>query len=437
MGHTGGKDVHRLLGKKIDELTCRVPYNDTLNSILKSLYSREEADVIVKMPYSLSNLEKIAKISGYEKNKLEKILNGLCTKGLIMDLWLEEQYMYMPSPMVIGIFEFTMMRTGDNLSSGEWAKLFSHYLGDDAAFYAANAGPDFSVSILRSLPHEGTVKESEYIEVLDYEKATSLVQEQNKFAIGLCSCRHEKHHLGEKECDVPLETCISLGIGADYLIRNNLAREVSQTELLENMARSKEMGLVFNADNIKNNIMYLCQCCGCCCNALAGINKFGIAGTVVTSRYIAEIDTDLCKGCGKCAKACPIHAIEMIDNENMKSKKKKSPVVDKSFCLGCGVCSLKCTKDAMKLVKREKRVILPENVFEKVILQCLERGTLQYQLFDNQKSITHKFMRGFLGGFLRLSPVRKTLMSDIFRSSFLKFIETGAKLQGRGWMTKI
>lgn len=440
MAHIISKDIHGKLGKKIDELTCRAPWNDTLYSILKELYTDEEADLVVRMPYVLSNLDYITKITGYEKNRTEKILKGLCNKGLVMDLWLNEQYHYMVSPMIIGIFEFTMMRTGSNLNSKEWARLFHDYLsGGGDSFYSANGGSDKQVSVLRTLPHEEAINESKYIEVLDYEKAASLVEESNKFSIGLCSCRHEKQHLGEKDCDVPLETCISMGLGADYLIRNNLAKEVSKTEILESMARSKEMGLVFNADNIKKNIMYMCQCCGCCCNAMAGLRNFGIPNVVVTSRFIAESDEEICNGCSKCAKACPINAIEMIkiESSETKKKKKRKPVVNREFCLGCGVCSLKCKDKAMTLVKRKQRVILPENVFEKVILGCLERGTLQNQILVNPGSLSHKFMRGFVGGFFRLPPVKMALMSDLLRSSFLTFMRTGAKLQGRGWMTRI
>jgi hypothetical protein len=79
----------------------------------------------------------------------------------------------------------------------------------------------------------------------------------------------------------------------------------------------------------------------------------------------------------------------------------------------------------------------PENTFERIILQCLERGTLQNQLFDEPGKISHQVMRGILGGFLRLPPVKKTLMSDLLRSRFLAAVKGGAGKQGKGWMTKI
>ena len=418
MGHMVGKDVYRKLGKKVDNLTMRAPWNETFHAILKELYSPEEADVVVKMPYGLSNLDRIEKVTKYERPRLQKILENLSAKGLVMDLWMHGEYHYMPSPMVIGIFEFTMMRVGDNLNTKEWAKLFHSYLQDDNGFYAANLKHKEKISPLRALPHEDAIDSSEHIEVLDYEKATAIVEGGKKFSIGVCSCRHEKLHVGEKKCDVPLETCSSLDAAADFMIRHNFGKEASKTEMLENLARSKEMGLVFCADNVKNDVSFICHCCGCCCNALLGISKFGYPNMVITSSFIAQVDDKVCAECGACAEACPIDAIELVS--------EKTPKIDAGVCMGCGVCALRCTTGALKLVKREQRVIHPEDTFERVILQCLERGTLQNMMFDNPQSVTHKFMRGFVGGFLKLPPVKRALMSDTLRSSFLGMMKKGA-----------
>jgi len=113
------------------------------------------------------------------------------------------------------------------------------------------------------------------------------------------------------------------------------------------------------------------------------------------------------------------------------------PKVDESLCLGCGVCTLKCKFDAMKLTKRKERVLHPENTFEKTLLQCLERGTLQNQLFDDPQSTTHKYMRGFVGGFLRLPLIKRALMSDMLRSRFLDVMKKGAGRQGKGWLAEM
>jgi ferredoxin len=207
--------------------------------------------------------------------------------------------------------------------------------------------------------------------------------------------------------------------------------------MLENLAQSIEMGLVLCADNVKRNVTFICHCCKDCCNALAGISKFGYPNTVVTSSFIAKNDPETCLGCGKCAKACPIDAIKMIPIDKRETKKKKDAIIDTSICLGCGVCALKCNNRAVTLVKREKRVLHPETTFERVILQSLERGTLQNQIFDNPQSVTQKFMRGFVGGFLRLPPVKAVLMTDMLRSSFLNAMANGVQKQGKGWITEL
>lgn len=437
MGHMSGKDVYRRLGKKIDSLTARAPWNETLHAILKELYSHEEADLVVRMPYTLCHFRQLGQITKYEETELKKLLEKLCSKGLVIDLWINGEYYYAPSPMVIGIFEFTMMRTGKNLNSEGWAGLFHEYLQREDSVIPVNARHGEKISLLRALPHEGTIEAPEYVEILDHEKATTIIEGADKFAVGICSCRHEKLHVGEKKCDVPLETCSSFGLAADYLIRHSLAKEVSRSEMLENFARSREMGLVLSADNVKRNVTFVCHCCECCCNPLLGIKKYGYPNIVVSSTFIAEIDEEACIGCGKCAKACKIDAIDMLPINDPKSKKKKRPVLNTSICLGCGVCALKCDSGAMNLVKRGQRVIHPETTFERVILQCLERGTLQNQLFYDPQSITHKFMRVFIGATLRLPPIKKSLMSDMFRSSFLKAMAEGAIKQGNGWVTEI
>ena len=438
MGHMDSKNIFRKLGRKINNLPLRAPWNETFYELLRKLYSEKEADVLVKMPYGLSDLNRIAQVTKYESSELQKILEGLCSKGLVMDLWSNDAYHYMPSPIMIGIFEFTMMRTGGSVNSKALAHLFHQYLqAGNGAYYAVNAKQGNKVSVMRALPHWDAINPSEYTEVLDYEKAASIIESSEKFSIGICSCRHEKLHIGEKTCDVALEKCSSFNYAADYLIRHNLAKEVSKSEMLENLAQSVEMKLVLCADNVKRNVTFICHCCKDCCNALAGISKFGYPNTVVTSSFIAKNNPDTCLGCGKCAEACPIDAIKMISIDKPQTKKKKDAIIDTSICLGCGVCTLNCNKSAVTLVKREKRVLHPETTFERVILQSLERGTLQNQIFDNPQSVTQKFMRGFVGGFLRLPPVQAALMSDVLRSSFLSAMTNGIRQQGKECVTEM
>ena len=109
---------------------------------------------------------------------------------------------------------------------------------------------------MRALPHEQAIKPDEYFEVLDYEKASALVSQAKKFSIGTCACRHEKLHLGEKKCDVPLAKCSQFDYAADLMIRHNLAREVSRAEMEDNFTNPASMGLVLEADNVQKNVRF-------------------------------------------------------------------------------------------------------------------------------------------------------------------------------------
>ena len=102
--------------------------------------------------------------------------------------------------------------------------------------------------------------------------------------------------------------------------------------------------------------------------------------------------------------------------------------------MGCGVCAFKCSANAIAMINRGVRVIHPETTFERIILLSLERGNLQNQLFDNPKSMTQNTMRIFIGAFLKLPPVKRTLMSNMFRSTFLSSARGIARMQGKGWM---
>jgi len=435
MGHTVAKDIYAALGEKIDGLQVRTPRNPAFHAMLHELYSADEAELIVEMPFGLSTLDRIAAVTGRRHKDLEPMLATLCDKGLVVDLCLAGTCYYMLAPLVIGIFEFTMMRTDSSPAEVDrFAKLFVDYF-ESGEFYAANFENKQQVSFARALPH--LEHASEYVEILDYEKVERIVDEAGNFSVSNCSCRHKKRHAGDPVCKVPLETCTSFGTAANYLVRHGMGRPISKTEMQDIVQRSKDLKLVFSVDNVQHQPAFLCHCCGCCCGILAGINEHGYPNTIVSSTLLPQIDMEACNGCQKCARACHVSAISLLpEPKKARGKRMFMPEIDEASCIGCGVCSLVCDPGAIDMRKREQHVIHPETTFERVILQCLERGTLQNQLFDDPGRLTHKAMRGIIGGFLRLPPVKRALMSDTLRSRFLSSMAAGAARTDKADLTR-
>ncbi len=65
-------------------------------------------------------------------------------------------------------------------------------------------------------------------------------------------------------------------------------------------------------------------------------------GKVTVEAITSKIDPGICTGCGKCAKVCPYHAIE-VDKENKTAK------VIEAACSGCGTCGAECPFEAITM----------------------------------------------------------------------------------------
>jgi ferredoxin len=132
-----------------------------------------------------------------------------------------------------------------------------------------------------------------------------------------------------------------------------------------------------------------------------------------------------------CAKACPVAAIEM-ESRGAGSQSRPAAKFAQvgAICLGCGVCALQCPTGALRLQQRSQQVLHPEDSFERVMLQALERDTLQTFIFDNPESRTQEFMRGLVGGFLKLPPVKRALLGEKLRSRFLLALRRMATTAG-------
>jgi ferredoxin len=206
------------------------------------------------------------------------------------------------------------------------------------------------------------------------------VAEAGSIAVGNCPCRQHAQLMGHG-CGAPLRTCLSFGAAADALVRAGLADSITNEEGLEVLALAKAAGLAQTADNVRHGVTFMCNCCGDCCGMMQAIRRYGITGAVVSSNWVAHVDLDMCRGCKKCARACPANAVTMVDNEG-RGLRKYWAVVDPDACLGCGVCDEVCRFGAHSMVPREHRVFTPETTFDRVVAMAVERGKLGDLLVD-------------------------------------------------------
>ena len=366
MGHALDKHgLLRELRERLDRNPIGLPEDLNVYEILSLLFTNEEASIASKFPLepvSLQELEECIKIPG---DTLKSILEPMLDKGLVLESKKGGLSRYMLSMALVGFFEFIFMRTNGNLPLKSLAKLINEY----------RLGPAFTDELFnpstpraRSLLYESITPESK-TEVLTFEYATQLVKEAGRGGLTKCYCRHEAYHL-DKACGYPIDDiCISLGTASDFLIERGFARRASSEEILDKLSEAKKLGLMHVCDNVKQNVAFICNCCGCCCCFLAGITKHNLSYSVATTNYIADINEITCTGCGECSKRCQINAIRHV----WKSEKVYAEV-DQTFCLGCGVCASFCQQKAILMREREKRIIPPGNMSELMRRLKQDRG---------------------------------------------------------------
>jgi Pyruvate/2-oxoacid:ferredoxin oxidoreductase delta subunit len=232
--------------------------------------------------------------------------------------------------------------------------------------------------------------------------------------ISTCYCRHKMHHVG-KACDAPMDICMTFNGTASSLIKHKYARQVEVSEGLELLHEAYENNLVQCGENVREGVSFICNCCGCCCEAMVAARKFGMLHPVQTTAFIPRVNEENCSKCGRCVKVCPIGAIEKTDT---------GVKVNEDICLGCGVCVRSCLKKSMHLESRKEKIITPVNSVHRLVLMAIEKGTLQNLIFDNQAFGSHRAMAAVLSAILKLPPVKQAMASKQMKSVYLeKLIE--------------
>ena len=101
------------------------------------------------------------------------------------------------------------------------------------------------------------------------------------------------------------------------------------------------------------------------------------------------------------------------------------------LCLGCGVCYAKCKHGALHMEPRARRVLTPEDTFDRVVSMAIERGKFGDLILDN----TEGWSTHALGRMIRVLeqlPGQVALLAvKPLRWVFLNTIATGVKASVR------
>ncbi|MEI7830901.1 MAG: 4Fe-4S dicluster domain-containing protein [Prolixibacteraceae bacterium] len=405
------------LEQRLNRYPQGAPPAELLFQILKILFSEREAKLVSLLPIKPFTGKKAAEIWKMSTIDASKILNDLADKGIILDYEDNGESTYTLPPPMAGFFEFSLMRYRNDFDQKALAELYYQYLNVEEDFIK-DLFLTGETQLGRTFVNEGVLSNDNALHVLDYERASEVIKTTSTIGVGICYCRHKMEHVG-RNCSAPMEICLTFSKPAESLIAHNIARKVDVAEGLDLLQMAQSNNLVQFGENVQEKVGFICNCCGCCCEALIAARKFGFLNPVHTTNFIPEIDEVKCTGCGKCVILCPVEAMTLVTASDPHNLSKKKAKLDKQQCLGCGVCLKGCKVNALKLKSRENRVITPVNSVHRVVLMAIERGKLQNLLFDNQILWSHRAMAAVLGVILKLPPAKQILASQQFRSRYL------------------
>jgi len=415
VAHRTPRSSYQKLTDRLNLYTQGAPPSKLLFQILSLLFSAQEAELVAELPIRPFTAETAAKNWRVSLAEAEETLQRLARRALLVDIPLNGKTEYVMPPPMAGFFEFALMRTRGDINQKLLSELYEQYITVEEDF-VRQLFLTGKTQLGRVFVQEQVLSSEHALHVLDYEKATQVIETATEIGVGLCYCRHKRQHQG-KACNAELDICMTFNNVAGSLIRSEYARRVDRIECKELLHKAWEQNLVQFGENVQNDVGFICNCCSCCCEAMLVAQRFGHEHPVHTSNYLARVESN-CSGCGLCLVVCPVKIIA-LETESDDGFGRKRAVIDEELCLGCGVCARNCKIGALTIEPRASRVITPVNSTHKIVLMAIERGKLQNLIFDNQILWSHRALAAMFGVILKLPPVKRALASEQIGSRYL------------------
>jgi NAD-dependent dihydropyrimidine dehydrogenase PreA subunit len=417
MSHIAAKSAYKSLEERINRFPQGAPASESLYKILSILFSEKEAALVAQLPIKPFTVKTASSIWNVSESEAHKVLDQLASRAILLDVDNKGVQQYLLPPPMAGFFEFSMMRIRNDIDQKLLAELFYQYMNVEEDFIK-ELFLSAETRMGRVFVQEAVLTNTDEVQILDFERASHIIKTAEHIGISTCYCRHKMEHMNQA-CEAPMDICMTFGNTAASLVKHHYARKVDASEGIELLHLAYENNLVQCGENVRQGVTFICNCCGCCCEGLIAARKFGMLHPVQTTAFLPKINADSCTKCGLCVKACPIGAIETIENQDQWGNKHKEIKINEEICLGCGVCVRSCLKQSIKLQHRQEKIITPVNSVHRVVQMAIEKGQLQELIFDNKALGSHRAMAAILGAILKLPPVKQAMASKQMKSIFL------------------
>ena len=426
MSHVSLRSGYTELVARLNRFPQGAPPSETLYQILKILFSEREAGLVAQLPIKPFTVAQASQILKMDLTETCQILDELASRAILVDTEREGQTTYTLPPPMAGFFEFSMMRLRGDIDQKVLGELFYQYMNVEEEFIR-NLFVRGETQLGRVFVHEPVLSNENALYVLDYERASEVIRTATHRGVGVCYCRHKMMHLG-RNCDAAMDICMTFNGTAQSLTKHSYARLVDVSEGMDLLKQAYEQNLVQFGENARERVNFICNCCGCCCEAMIAARKFGILNPVHTSNFLPVVDETQCNGCGKCVNVCPVEAMTLVSSNDPHHPKMKKAKVDEDICLGCGVCVRTCAHESLSLRSRPQRVITPLNSVHRTVMMAIERGDLQNLIFDNRVLWNHRALAAVLGVILRLPPIQQVMASQQVKSRYIEYLITHVKM---------
>ena len=418
MAHQINKSGYARLVNRLNRFPQGATPSKLLDKILTMLFSETEAHLVALLPIKPFTADKAARIWKMNLSKAQNILDRFASRAILVDIDQDGTTQYALPPPMAGFFEFSMMRVRHDIDQKVLSELFYQCLNVEEDFIK-DLFTTGDTQLGRVFVHEPVLSNDNTIYVLDYERASQIIKTASHMGISTCYCRHKMYHMG-KTCDSPMDICMTFNTTGRSLIKYGHARSVDVSEGLDLLDKAYESNLVQFGENVRERVNFICNCCGCCCEAMIAARRFSMFNPVNTSSFIPEINSDSCTGCGKCVAICPVEAMTLVSANDPEKSTKKKASLNKDICLGCGLCVRACQEGSLKLKSLPQRVITPLNGAHRTVVMAIERGKLQHLIFDNRVLFSHRALAAVLGVILKLPPVKQILAMEQVKSRYLE-----------------